>query len=136
MIIDKINIISLKLLAIVNVLLSQAKKKLDIDTAVFSELAIMILIKDFYQFSPIIKKFLWEKVITTDRLYSKIIWNHFPLVIILTQQMKNQINKIFHNLLTRVRKSLLNNDSIDTLNSRIASSIPINNINKNIVIVQ
>ena len=49
--------------------------------------------------------------------------------------MRQQNNKAFHNLLTRARKELLNNDNVDTLNSRIASSIPIDNVNKNVVIV-
>lgn len=50
--------------------------------------------------------------------------------------MKLQNNKVFHNLLTRAKKRLLNNDNINTLNSRIASSIPINNVNKNVIIFQ
>ena len=50
--------------------------------------------------------------------------------------MKQQNNKVFHNLLIRARKVLLNNDYVDTFNSRIAYSIPTNNIDKNVVIVQ
>lgn len=61
--------------------------------------------------------------------------NHFTLVIILTQQMIKQNDKTFYNLLTRAKKRLLNNDNIDTLNSRIVNSILINNINKNVFIV-
>ena len=54
----------------------------------------------------------------------------------MSQEIRHQNDKAFHNLLIKARKELLNNVDIDTLNSRIASSIPINDINKNIVIVQ
>lgn len=55
----------LKLLAIVNTQLSQAKKKPDNNTAIFYELAWEILMRDFYQFSLIVKKPIWEIAITT-----------------------------------------------------------------------
>lgn len=54
MIIDKINIILLKLLIIVNIELNQAKTKSNNNTVVLDGLAIMILIEDFYQFSSIV----------------------------------------------------------------------------------
>lgn len=48
--INKINIVLLNLLINVNIQLGQVKKKLDNNTAIFGQLAIIILIKDFYQF--------------------------------------------------------------------------------------
>lgn len=54
----------------------------------------------------------------------------------LTQQIRQQINKPFYNLLIRVRKRLLNNGDVDTPNSRIVSLISSKNVNKNVVIVQ
>lgn len=56
LIINKISIVLLKFLTIVNVQLSLAKKKLDIDTAIFDRLAIVILMRDFYQFLLLIRK--------------------------------------------------------------------------------
>lgn len=50
--------------------------------------------------------------------------------------MKQQNNKVFHNLLTRAKKELLNNNNIDILNNRIISLIPIDDIDKNGVIIQ
>ena len=50
--------------------------------------------------------------------------------------MRQQNDKAFHSLLTRARKGLLNNDDVDTFNNKIAYSIPTNNVDKNIVIVQ
>ena len=127
--------VSLKLLATVDAQLSLAKKKSDTDMAVLGGLAIVILMGDFYQFLPVVGRPLWEKAITTDELHGKAIWNHFTSIITLTQQMRQQNDKVSHNLLTRVRKRLLNNDDVDTLNSKIASSIPIDDFNKNVVIV-
>lgn len=49
--------------------------------------------------------------------------------------MRQQNDKISQNSLTRARKKLFNNNNIDILNNRIASSIQINNVNKNIVII-
>ena len=72
----------------------------------------------------------------TDELHGKAIWNHFTSVITLTQQMRQQNDKAFRDLLTRARKGLLNNDDVDTLNSRITSSILIDHVDKNFVIVQ
>lgn len=45
-------------------------------------------------------------------------------------------DKAFHNLLTRAKKELFNNNNVDTFNSRIISLIPINNVDKNVVIIQ
>lgn len=76
-----------------------------------------------------------KKAITMNKLHDKGIWIHFTLIIILTQQIRQQNNKVFHNLLTRARKKLLNNDNVDTFNDRIANPNSINNIDKNDVIV-
>lgn len=50
--------------------------------------------------------------------------------------MRSQNFKTFHNLLTRIRKELLNNNNIDILNNKIINLISKNNIDKNVVIVQ
>lgn len=39
-------------------------------------------------------------------------------------------------MLRKVRKSLLNNDNIAILNNKVAVTIPIHNINEQVVIVQ
>lgn len=73
LIINKISIVLLKLLAIVDAQLSLAKKKPDTDMAVFGKLAIVILMENFYQFPPLIRRPLWKKAITTNKLHSKAI---------------------------------------------------------------
>ena len=50
--------------------------------------------------------------------------------------MRQQNDKTFHSLLTKAGKELLNNNDIDTLNNKIACSIPTNNFDKNVVIIQ
>lgn len=63
----------LRLLIIVDILLSQVKEKPDIDIAIFGGLALIILMGDFYLFPPLIRKPLQKKAIMTDELYSKAI---------------------------------------------------------------
>lgn len=129
----------LKLLATVDAVLSEAKEKPDNNTAVSGGLAIVILMGDFYQFPPVVGRLLWETTIIIQEFLEKAISNYFTSVIILTEQIRQQIrqqnNKAFHNLLTSTKKRLLNIDNVDILKSRVASSIPINNVDKSVVIV-
>ena len=55
---DEISMILLKLLSTVDSQLSQVKEKKDNNTAVLGGLALVIIIEDFYQFPPIVGKFL------------------------------------------------------------------------------
>ena len=50
MIIDEISMVLPKLLATVDIQLSQAKRKPDTDIAVLGKLAIVTLMRDFFQF--------------------------------------------------------------------------------------
>lgn len=128
--------VSLKLLAIVNTQLNEVKKKPDNNNSILGGLAIVILMGNFDQFPPIVRRPLSEEAITIDEFYGKAIQNHFTWVITLTQQMRQQNDKAFHSLLTRARKGLLNNNDVDTLINKIAFSIPTNNVDKNVDIVQ
>lgn len=58
LILDKISIVSLKLLSIVDMRLSQAKGKIKNDIAVLIGLDMVIVIGDFYQFPPMIQRSL------------------------------------------------------------------------------
>lgn len=58
LIIDKISIVSLKLLFTVGFQLSQTKREKDNNTVVLGGLAFVIIIKDFYQFSLVVRKSL------------------------------------------------------------------------------
>lgn len=63
----------LKLLATVNTLFSQAKKKPNNDTSVFGGLVNVILMGNLYQFLPMVEKLLWEEAIIIDEFYGKAI---------------------------------------------------------------
>ncbi len=58
LILDKIGMISLKLLSTIDICLSQAKHKTNNDTAVLGGLAFVIIMGDFYQFSLMIRRSL------------------------------------------------------------------------------
>lgn len=79
----------------VNIQLNYAKCKTDNDITILDSLAFVIMIEDFYQFLPIVKKFLWNKSIIIKKNYDKEIWDHFTSVIILIKQMRQNNNKSF-----------------------------------------
>ncbi len=56
-------------------------------------------------------------------------------VITLTEQMQQYDNKLFQAILTRARRSLLNNDNVAILNSQVAVTIPILNPDEQVVII-
>ncbi len=56
-------------------------------------------------------------------------------VITLTEQMRQYDNKPFQVMLTRERKSLLNNDNVAILNSKIVVTISVPNPDEQVVIV-
>lgn len=58
LILDKISIVSLKLLLIVDICLSQAKGKTNNHTAILVDLALVIIMGDFYLFFPVVGKSL------------------------------------------------------------------------------
>lgn len=63
-IIDEISMINLSLFALIDTQLRKARKRsLDVIT-IFSELVLVILINNFYQFAPILGKALWNKAIS------------------------------------------------------------------------
>ena len=130
LIMEKIRIVSLKLLLTINICLSQEKGKTNNDTTVLSGLALIIVMGDFYQFSPVVRKSLWTNPITSKEIHNKGIWNQLTLVITLTEQMRQHDNKLFQAILTRARKSLLNNNKDAILNSKVAVTIPILNSNE------
>ena len=88
LILDQISMISLKLLSIVDIYISQVKSKItNNDTAVSDSLALVIIIGDFYQIFQVVGRFLWTHLIISEKIYGKSIWNQFTSVISLTKQM-------------------------------------------------
>ena len=81
LIINQITIISLKLLLSVDMHLSQRKSKINNDTVVLGGLALIIVIKDFYQFPPMVGRSLKINLVTSKEIYGEGIWNQFMSVI-------------------------------------------------------
>lgn len=79
----------------INIQLNYVKCKTDNDITILDSLTFVIMIEDFYQFLPIVKKFLWNKSITIKKNYDKEICDHFTSVIILIKQMRQNNNKSF-----------------------------------------
>ena len=51
--------------------LNQTKYKTNNDITVLDGLALIIVIKDFYQFFPMVGRFLWTYLVTSKEIYSK-----------------------------------------------------------------
>lgn len=122
--------VSLKLLLTVDIRLSQGKGKINNDNTVLDGLAPVIIMGNFYQFSLVVERSLWTHPISGKKIYDKSIWNQFMSVITLTKQMRQYDNKLFQAIVTKARKSLLNNDNIAILNGKVAVTIPILNPNE------
>ncbi len=136
LILDEISMVSLWLLEMIDMCLSQANDKTNNDTAVLDRLALVIVIGDFYQFPSVTRRSLWTDPITNEEIRSKSIWNQFTAVITLTEQMRQHNDTPFQEMLTKARKSLLNVDDVTILNSKVAVTIPILNPNELVVMVQ
>lgn len=63
--------VSSKLLLTVNTFLSQVNGKTNNDTTVLDDLALIIIIGDFYQFFPMFKRSLWTNPVTSKKIHGK-----------------------------------------------------------------
>ena len=63
--------VSLKLLSTVDICLSQTKCKTNNDTAVLGDLALIIVMGDFYQFPPVVGRSLWTHPVTIEEIHIK-----------------------------------------------------------------
>ncbi len=63
--------VSLKLLSTIDMYLSQAKGKTNNDTAVLGGLALVIVMGDFYQFPPVVRRSLWTHPVTSEEIHGK-----------------------------------------------------------------
>ncbi len=71
LILDEISMVSLKLLSTIDMCLSQAKDKTNNDTAVLGRLAMVIVMRDFYQFPPVVGRSLWTYPVTSEEIHGK-----------------------------------------------------------------
>ncbi len=71
LILDEISMVFLKLLSIVDMRLSQPKGKTNNDTAVLGDLALVIVMGDFYQFPPVVGRSLWTHPVINEEIHGK-----------------------------------------------------------------
>lgn len=71
LILDKISIISLRLLVTIDMHLNQTKSKTNNDIAVLDDLSLIIVMGDFYQFLPVNTRSLWNRLITKKKIYGQ-----------------------------------------------------------------
>lgn len=71
LIIDEISIINLKLFTSINKQLWKAKKSDISSISIFGGLSIIVLIGNFYQFTLVIGKALWDNFFKKDDIYRK-----------------------------------------------------------------
>lgn len=72
----------------VDIRLSQLKVETNNNTTVLSGLALLIIMKNFYQFSLVVVRSLWTHPVTSEEIHHKSIWNQFTSVITLEKQMR------------------------------------------------
>ncbi len=98
-IVDEISMVELKMLSNMGKQLAKARGFSNSSTAVFGGLPIFIVIGDFYKFPPIASRSLWGEPQTDEDYNGKTLWLSFSSVITLTQQMRQQSDPMFAQLL-------------------------------------
>ena len=80
---------------------------------------------NFHQFPPIKGPALWmePRPENNEDVDGQIIWHQFTDVIILDQQMRQEQNPVFRDLLSRARTATLTSSDLDLLNSKVISSL-------------
>ena len=127
LIVDEISIVSLKLLCSMNSKIQQAKGHDQNSTALFGGLSLVIFMGNFFQFTPVGGKPLWDDGCwshTEDEKIGKSIWQNFTTVLTLTEQMRQSSDPGFQMLLTKARNAELDKNDVDTLNQRVATELP------------
>ncbi len=135
MIVDEISMVKLEILSNIGKQLAKAQGLSNSSIAVFEGLPIIIVMRDFYQFPPIAGRPLWGKPQTDENHNGKTLWLSFSLVITLIQQMCQQSNPIFAQLLRRARKGALTQADVSILNEKVVTGLTLNDPLNNIVII-
>lgn len=99
---------------------------------------------NFYQFSSIINRILWQKSFNDNKRIDKkfkknnkkTLWKNFTFVIILIEQMRQKIDFMFQNFWNRTKTNDFNKTNVKLLNNQIAIEFFFLNFLNNIVVVQ
>ena len=63
--------------------------------AILGGLPVVIFLSDFFQFSPVTERSLWEVPLSSHEEHGQYIWHHFTDIITLTKQMRQQGDIVF-----------------------------------------
>ena len=135
-IVDEMSMVSLDFLATVDLHLGRAKSLHENSSAVLGGLSVVIFLGDFFQFSPVTGRSLWEVPLSSHEEHGQHIWHHFTDIITLTKQMRQQGDIVFQQLLKRARTGRLTQEDVDLLNSKVAEELPTSNDLSSVVVVQ
>lgn len=136
LIIDEISMVELDMLSNIGKQLAKARGLGNDSTAVFGGLPIVILMGDFYQFSPVVGRPLWGQPRSDEDHNGKTLWECFDSVITLTQQMRQLHDPHFTSLLMRARAGALTQHDVTILNDKVVTKFTLQDPLQNIVIVQ
>ena len=115
--------LDLKMFATIDQQLLQAKGLPQDSTAIFGGLSVVLLMGDFYQFAPVVRRALWEEPKIKLEEHGKFLWQSLTSVITLTQQMRQQQDIKFQSLLQQARKKQLTQNDVDILNARKTTNL-------------
>ena len=95
-------------------------KNLDTNsTAVFGGLPVVTVLGDFHQFSPVRAKALWQRQESYEEEQGQQLWHMFKDVVVLDEQMRQQQDVKYYQLLKHVRNSTVIQADVDLLNSTV-----------------
>ena len=130
------SMVSLDFLATINLHFSRAKSLYKNLSVVLGRLSIIIFLGDFFQFSPVTRRSLWEVLLSSHEKHGQYIWHYFTDIISLTKQMRQQSDIVFQQLLKRARTGRLTQEDVDLLNSKVVKELPTSNDLSSVVVIQ
>src|SRR5467141_298159 len=96
-------------------------------TAVFGGLPVVLVLGDFHQFAPVKAKALWQKQVSHDEERGQELWHMFKNVVVLDEQMRQQQDVDYYQLLKRVRNATVTQADVDLLNTRVVTKLDLRN---------
>jgi hypothetical protein len=92
-------------------------------TAVFGGLPVVIVLGDFHQFPPVKAGALWQQPRNHDEEWGQELWHMFKDVVLLDEQMRQQQDPDYHQLLKRIRNATVTQADVDLLNTRVVTKL-------------
>src|SRR6266480_6175453 len=123
LIIDEISMISSKLIDSIDKQCKVMKNLSSNSTAVFGDLHVIIVLGDFHQFSPVQAKALWQKQESNDEVRGQQLWHMFKDVVLLDEQMRQQHDVGYYELLQRARNATITQADVDLLNTKVVTQL-------------